>query len=130
MADALSRKEMIKPLRVRALVMTIGMNIPVKILNAQAEARKEENYKMEDLYAMIKKLEPRSDRMLCLKNRMKETDSMEKLMRQYMKELVSRHGVPVSIIFDRDSRFTSHFWQSERLRNTIRYEHRLSPING
>ncbi|GJT07230.1 putative reverse transcriptase domain-containing protein [Tanacetum coccineum] len=40
------------------------------------------------------------------------TDSMEKLMRQYLKEVVSRHGVPVSIIFDRDSKFTSHFWKS------------------
>ncbi|GJR67782.1 putative reverse transcriptase domain-containing protein [Tanacetum coccineum] len=43
---------------------------------------------------------------------MKETDSMEKFTRQYLKEVVSRHGVPVSIIFDRDSKFTSHFWQS------------------
>ncbi|GKC69685.1 putative ribonuclease H-like domain-containing protein [Tanacetum coccineum] len=43
---------------------------------------------------------------------MKETDSMEKLTRQYLKEVVSRHGVPVSIISDRDSKFTSHFWQS------------------
>ncbi|GKB03501.1 putative reverse transcriptase domain-containing protein [Tanacetum coccineum] len=43
---------------------------------------------------------------------MKETDSMEKLTRQYLKEVVSRHGVPVSIIFDQDSKFTSHFWQS------------------
>ncbi|GJS20352.1 putative reverse transcriptase domain-containing protein [Tanacetum coccineum] len=43
---------------------------------------------------------------------MKETDSMDKLTRQYLKEVVSRHGVPVSIISDRDSRFTSHFWQS------------------
>ncbi|GJT94508.1 putative reverse transcriptase domain-containing protein, partial [Tanacetum coccineum] len=43
---------------------------------------------------------------------MKETDSMEKLTRQYLKEVFSRHGVPVSIISDRDSRFTSHFWQS------------------
>ncbi|GJW87678.1 putative reverse transcriptase domain-containing protein [Tanacetum coccineum] len=42
-ADALSRKERIKPLRVRALVMTIGLNLPKIILNAQAEARKEEN---------------------------------------------------------------------------------------
>ncbi|GJT51384.1 reverse transcriptase domain-containing protein [Tanacetum coccineum] len=42
---------------------------------------------------------------------MKETDSMEKLTRQYLKEVVSRHGVPVSVISDRDSRFTSHFWK-------------------
>ncbi|GJR09504.1 putative reverse transcriptase domain-containing protein [Tanacetum coccineum] len=43
-ADALSRKSIPKPLRVRALVMTIGLNLPVQILNAQVEARKEENY--------------------------------------------------------------------------------------
>nr|GEY20053.1 hypothetical protein [Tanacetum cinerariifolium] len=41
-----------------------------------------------------------------------ENDSMEKLTRQYLKEVVSKHGVPVSIISDRDGRFTSHFWQS------------------
>ncbi|GJU43570.1 putative reverse transcriptase domain-containing protein [Tanacetum coccineum] len=43
---------------------------------------------------------------------MKETDSMEKLTRQYLKDVVSIHGVPVSINFDLDSKFTSHFWQS------------------
>ncbi|GKE61206.1 putative reverse transcriptase domain-containing protein, partial [Tanacetum coccineum] len=43
---------------------------------------------------------------------MKETDSMEKLTRLYLKEVVSRHGLPISIISDRDSRFTSYFWQS------------------
>nr|GEV14253.1 putative reverse transcriptase domain-containing protein [Tanacetum cinerariifolium] len=43
---------------------------------------------------------------------MKETDSMKKLTRQYLKEIVSRHGVPVSIILDRDSKFTSQFWKS------------------
>ncbi|GJS19030.1 putative reverse transcriptase domain-containing protein [Tanacetum coccineum] len=43
---------------------------------------------------------------------MKETDSMEILTRQYLKAVVSRHGVLVSIISNRDSRFTSHFWQS------------------
>ncbi|GJY13998.1 putative reverse transcriptase domain-containing protein [Tanacetum coccineum] len=177
-ADALSRKSRPKPLRVRALVMTIGLNLPARILNAQVEARKEENYGTEDLHGMIKNLEPRADGTLCLKNRSwiplfgdlralimheshkskysihpgsdkmyqdlkklywwpnmkaeiatyvrkfdrltksahflpaKENDSMEKLTRQYLKEVVSRHGVPVSIISDRDGRFVSQFWQS------------------
>ncbi|GJR66468.1 putative reverse transcriptase domain-containing protein [Tanacetum coccineum] len=43
---------------------------------------------------------------------MKENDSMEKLIRQYLKEVVTRHGVPVLIISDQDGRFTSQFWQS------------------
>ncbi|GJR98017.1 putative reverse transcriptase domain-containing protein [Tanacetum coccineum] len=42
----------------------------------------------------------------------KDTDSMERLTRLYLKEVVLRHEVPVLIILDRDSRFTSHFWQS------------------
>ncbi|GJS38378.1 putative reverse transcriptase domain-containing protein [Tanacetum coccineum] len=41
-----------------------------------------------------------------------ETDSMETLTRLYIKEIVSRHGVPISIISDHDSHFTSRFWQS------------------
>nr|GEZ82158.1 putative reverse transcriptase domain-containing protein [Tanacetum cinerariifolium] len=48
--DSLIQKEKIKPLRVRALGMTIGLNIPKKILNAQAEARKERNYVTDDLH--------------------------------------------------------------------------------
>ncbi|GJZ68162.1 putative reverse transcriptase domain-containing protein [Tanacetum coccineum] len=42
----------------------------------------------------------------------RETDSMETLTRLYIKEIVSRYGVPISIISDRDSHFTSRFWQS------------------
>nr|GEX77508.1 hypothetical protein [Tanacetum cinerariifolium] len=60
-ADAQSRKERSKPLRVRALVMTIGLNIPKQILNAQSEAMKEENFIKEDLHGVINKLEPRAD---------------------------------------------------------------------
>ncbi|GJX79726.1 putative reverse transcriptase domain-containing protein [Tanacetum coccineum] len=77
-ADALSRKERNKPLRVRALVMTIGLNLPKQILNAQTEARKPENIKNEDVGGMLienskdpeklrtEKLEPRADGTLCL----------------------------------------------------------------
>ncbi|GJS09065.1 putative reverse transcriptase domain-containing protein [Tanacetum coccineum] len=43
---------------------------------------------------------------------MKETDSTKKLTRLYMKEIVARHGIPMSIISDRDSYFTSRVWQS------------------
>ncbi|GJR07668.1 putative reverse transcriptase domain-containing protein [Tanacetum coccineum] len=43
---------------------------------------------------------------------MRENDPMEKLMKLYMKEVVTRHGVPVSIISNRDGRFTSLFWQA------------------
>ncbi|GJT35159.1 putative reverse transcriptase domain-containing protein [Tanacetum coccineum] len=68
-ADTLSRKSRPKPVRVRALVMKIGLNLPVQILNAQVETRKEENYRIEDLCGMIKNLAPRADGTLCLKNR-------------------------------------------------------------
>nr|GEV16253.1 reverse transcriptase domain-containing protein [Tanacetum cinerariifolium] len=46
-ADALSRKEQIKPIRVRALVMTIRLELPKQIMNAQTEARKPVNIKNE-----------------------------------------------------------------------------------
>ncbi|GKB03521.1 hypothetical protein Tco_0831664, partial [Tanacetum coccineum] len=48
-ADALSRKEREPPLRVRALVMTISLDLPKQILNAQTEARKPENIRSEDV---------------------------------------------------------------------------------
>ncbi|GJZ84023.1 retrotransposon protein, putative, ty3-gypsy subclass [Tanacetum coccineum] len=197
-ANALSRKERSKPLQVRALVMTIGLNLPKQILSAQSKARKEENFINKDLHCMINKLEPRANGTLCLNNQswipcfrelgalimheshklkysihpgsdkmyqdlrrlywwpnmkaeiatyvnkcltcakvkieyqkpsgllvivdrltksahflpMREDDTLEKLMRQYLKEVVSKHGVPVSIISNHDGRFTSHFWKS------------------
>ncbi|GKA26438.1 hypothetical protein Tco_0712547 [Tanacetum coccineum] len=79
--DALSRKERIKPLRVRALVMTIGLDLPKQILNAQTKARKPESIKNEDVRGMLieyskdpeklrmEKLEPRTDGTLCLNGR-------------------------------------------------------------
>ncbi|GKB15068.1 putative ribonuclease H-like domain-containing protein, partial [Tanacetum coccineum] len=70
-ADALSRKEQIKPLRDRALVMTIGLDLPKEILNAQTKARKPKNFEAEDVGGMIReeKLEPHANGTLCLKNR-------------------------------------------------------------
>ncbi|GJX48640.1 putative reverse transcriptase domain-containing protein [Tanacetum coccineum] len=43
---------------------------------------------------------------------MRETNPMERLARMYLKEVVTRHGIPVSIICDRDPRFASNFWRS------------------
>nr|GEZ72338.1 putative reverse transcriptase domain-containing protein [Tanacetum cinerariifolium] len=80
-ADALSLKERIKPLRVRALVVTIGLDLPKQILKAQTEAMKPENLKSEDVGGMLienskdpekpkkEKSKPHADRTLCLNNR-------------------------------------------------------------
>ncbi|GKA80659.1 putative reverse transcriptase domain-containing protein [Tanacetum coccineum] len=80
-ADALSKKEREPPLRVRALVMTIGLNLPKQILDAQTEAQKLENIKNEDVGGMLvenskdteklrtEKLEPRANETLCLNGR-------------------------------------------------------------
>lgn len=42
----------------------------------------------------------------------KETQPLESLAKMYIDEIVSRHGVPISIVSDRDLRFTSNFWES------------------
>ncbi|GJZ83955.1 putative reverse transcriptase domain-containing protein [Tanacetum coccineum] len=43
---------------------------------------------------------------------MREDYKMDRLARLYLNKIVARHGVPISIISDRDSRFTLRFWQS------------------
>nr|GEV68502.1 putative reverse transcriptase domain-containing protein [Tanacetum cinerariifolium] len=155
-ADALSRKERMEPLRVRALVMTIGLDLPKQILAGQIEALKPENLKNKDVGGMIRKdipkekLEPRVDETLCLNGKswlpcygdlrsvimheshkskysihpgsdkmyqyMRklywENDPLDKLSRLYLNRIVARHGIPVSIICDRDGRFTSNLWKS------------------
>ncbi|GJV69155.1 putative reverse transcriptase domain-containing protein [Tanacetum coccineum] len=232
----LSRKERIEPLRVRALVMTIGLDLPKRILEAQIEAQKPENIVNEDVGGMIRRdipkerLEPRADGTLCLHSRswipcygdlrsvimheshkskysihpgsekmyqdvkklfwwpnmkadiatyvskcltcarvkaehqrpsgllvqpeipewkwdnitmdfitklprssqgfdtiwvivdrltksahflpIRENDPLDKLARLYLNRIVARHGIPASIICDRDGRFTSNFWRS------------------
>ncbi|GJV01119.1 putative reverse transcriptase domain-containing protein [Tanacetum coccineum] len=148
-ADALSRKERNKPLRVRALMMTVHNDLPKQIREAQKEAMKRKNVRKENLGRLIKQiLEFRPDRTRCFGNRVccairwikgilvskcmtcamlksehqkvwvaatteiSKTASMEKLTPIYLKDVVCRHGVLVSIISDRDSHFTSRFWRS------------------
>ncbi|GJU33237.1 putative reverse transcriptase domain-containing protein, partial [Tanacetum coccineum] len=101
-ADALSQKEWIKPLRVRALVMTwedITTDFVSKLPKTSSG--------QDTIWVIVDRLTKPAHFLP-----MKETDSMEKLMRQYLREVVSKHGVPVSIISDRDSKFKSRFWQS------------------
>nr|GEY16254.1 putative reverse transcriptase domain-containing protein [Tanacetum cinerariifolium] len=206
-ADALSRKESEKPLRVRSLVLTNHKDLMQQILEVQVESLKEGNVQKEDLRRMQKQIfeirsngiryhdkriwlplhgglrdlimneshkskysiHPGSTKMYqdlrrlywwpntkadiatyvsqcltCAKENVtmdivtglprtpsgydliwvivdrltksahflpkKKTDSIEKLTELYLKEIVCRHGVPVSIISDRDSLFKSRFW--------------------
>ncbi|GJV20725.1 putative reverse transcriptase domain-containing protein [Tanacetum coccineum] len=80
-----AKKEQEPPLRVRALVMTISLDLPKQILNAQTKARKLENIKKEDVGGMLvenaknpvairtEKLEPHADGTLCLNGRSWDT---------------------------------------------------------
>ncbi|XP_071708519.1 uncharacterized protein [Rutidosis leptorrhynchoides] len=68
-ADAFSRKERVKPLRVRSLNMTIQTNLMSRIQDAQLEAMKEENVKKEGISEKDKKFEIKSDGTLYFANR-------------------------------------------------------------
>ncbi|GJT22835.1 reverse transcriptase domain-containing protein [Tanacetum coccineum] len=131
-ADALSRKERVKPKRVRAMNMILQSSIKDKILAAQKEVVDEFAGLQKGLDEMI---EQRSDGTLYYLDRiwvplkgevkaehqrpsglLQQPDipdyKMERLARLYLNKIVAKHGVPISIISDRDSHFTSRFWQS------------------
>ncbi|KAJ9545153.1 hypothetical protein OSB04_024860 [Centaurea solstitialis] len=206
-ADALSRKERVKPSRARAMGIIVQTSLKNQILEAQEEALKAENLKKETLHQLEKELVVRSDGVRYFKDRVwipkvdqlrstimdeahqtkfsvhpgadkmymglkehywwprmkkdialcpeipkwkweqismdcvtklpknkkghdsiwvivdrltksahflpiRENFSIDKLAQLYVNEIVMRHGLPISIISDRDSRFTSRFWQS------------------
>ncbi|GJV56391.1 putative reverse transcriptase domain-containing protein, partial [Tanacetum coccineum] len=110
-ADALSRKERIKPLRWKweKIMMDFITKLP-KTSNGY-----------DTIWVIVDRL-TKSAHFLT----MRENDSVERLMKLYMKEVVSRHRVPVSIIFNRDGRFTSQFWQAfQKALGTYLYEYCL-----
>ncbi|GJS24841.1 reverse transcriptase domain-containing protein [Tanacetum coccineum] len=202
-ADALSRKERVKPKRVWAMAMTIHSGVKGRILAAQGEAFDQENVMNERLHGLDQQMERKRDESLYFMDRIwvplvggvrtvimdeahksrysihpgadkmyydlrdmywwpgmkrdiatyvskcltcakvkaehqrltrnghdaiwvvvdrltksahflaiREDYSTEKLARLYTDEIVARHGVPVSIISDRDARFTSRLWQT------------------
>nr|GEX84281.1 putative reverse transcriptase domain-containing protein [Tanacetum cinerariifolium] len=139
---------------IRALLMTIGLDLPRKILEAQIEALKLKNLEKEDVGGMIRrdipkeKLEPRSrpnikchrdswcsqqypsrsgitspqgfDTIWVIVDRLtksahflpiRENDPLDKLARLYLNRIVARHRIPISIICDRNGRFTLNFWR-------------------
>nr|GEY75566.1 reverse transcriptase domain-containing protein [Tanacetum cinerariifolium] len=68
-ACTLSKNEQDKPLRVRALVMTINSNLPPQIHEARVESLMKENVKDENLHGMDKVFENHLDGTLCIRRR-------------------------------------------------------------
>nr|GEW23974.1 putative reverse transcriptase domain-containing protein [Tanacetum cinerariifolium] len=62
----------------------------------------------------------------------REDFTLNRLARLYLNEIIAWHGVPISIIFDRDSHFTSRFWQSmqEALRTSYHSSVRCAPFEA
>nr|GEZ49865.1 hypothetical protein [Tanacetum cinerariifolium] len=89
-----------------------------KNLKSSIEASKVENVPAEMLRGLDEQIEKKEDGDLYFMNRIwvslaiHKDYKMEKLARLYIDEIESRYGVSVSIISDRDGRFTSHFWQT------------------
>ncbi|GKE24137.1 putative reverse transcriptase domain-containing protein, partial [Tanacetum coccineum] len=131
-ADALSIKERVKPLRVRAFMMTVDLNLPSQILNAQAEAMKEKNIKEENINGMDKKFETRADETYCIEKQswvprfggLRELIMNESHKSKYFihpgsdkmyhddKKLYWWPNIKAEIATFVNSRFTSHLWQS------------------
>ncbi|GKB14495.1 putative reverse transcriptase domain-containing protein [Tanacetum coccineum] len=140
-ADALSRKERVKPKKVRAMNMTLQSSIKDRILAAQTEECKESalgdarTLIMDEAHKLKYSVHPGADKMYYdlrdrpsgllqqleipeLKRERIDMDFVTKLPRTSSGHdtiwviIVSRRGVPISIISDRDSRFMSRFWQS------------------
>nr|GEY84448.1 putative reverse transcriptase domain-containing protein [Tanacetum cinerariifolium] len=139
MDDALSRKERVKPRRVRAMNMTLQSCIKDRILAAQKGVMDEfaglDRYWWPgikndiakyvgiamDFMTKLTRTSSRHDTIWVIVDRltksahflpMREDYKTDRLTRLYLNEIVARHGVPISIIPDRDSRLTSRFWQS------------------
>nr|GEU42818.1 putative reverse transcriptase domain-containing protein [Tanacetum cinerariifolium]GEU43965.1 putative reverse transcriptase domain-containing protein [Tanacetum cinerariifolium] len=124
-ADALSRKEQVKPRRVRAMAMTILPGVRGRILAAQGEAFKQENILAKRLHDLDQQMERKENESLYFMDRiwvpltksayflaMREDYSTESLAKLYIDEIVARHGIPVSIISNQDGRFTSRCWKT------------------
>ncbi|GJT68272.1 putative reverse transcriptase domain-containing protein [Tanacetum coccineum] len=149
-ADALRRKERVKPRRMRAMAMTIQSGMKRKedeslyfmdriwvplvggvrtiVIDEAHKTRMKRDiatYKWDkitmDFITKLPKTKIGHDTIWVIVDRLtklahflatREDYSTERLEKLYIDEIVARDGVPVSIILDRDGRFTSHFWQT------------------
>ena len=76
---------------------------------------------MMDFVTHLSRTQQRHDVVWVIVDRLKKsahflavrmTFSLERFCRLYIRWIVRLHGVPVSIVSDRDLRFTAHFWKS------------------
>nr|GEU87636.1 hypothetical protein [Tanacetum cinerariifolium] len=109
-ADALSRKDR-EPLRVRSLVMTVHTNLPKKMLEAQTEVKAE--HQNHPVYSNnLKFLSGKGEKIT-----MDFVSGLPRTPRGYdsiwvIVDRLTKHEVPVTIISNRDSLFTSSFWET------------------
>ncbi|GJX36601.1 putative reverse transcriptase domain-containing protein [Tanacetum coccineum] len=127
-ADALSRKERIKPLRVRSLVMTIHPKLPSQVLKAQTEALKEENIKAENLQGMDKAFEIRPDGTRCIKKQswLPLFEPVEIIDREVKQLKQSR--IPIVKVRWNSKRGPEFTWEREEDQIRAKYPHLFSNI--
>nr|GEX47996.1 putative reverse transcriptase domain, ribonuclease H-like domain, aspartic peptidase domain protein [Tanacetum cinerariifolium] len=113
-ADALSRKERVEPLRelvtlLWRLKIRDYARIPQVEIFYPSRFRKDVPRHEEAILVAKYKV----DRLTKFAHFLpiRENDPLDKLAKLYLNRIVARHGIPVSIICDRDGRFTSNFWK-------------------
>ncbi|GKC77015.1 putative reverse transcriptase domain-containing protein, partial [Tanacetum coccineum] len=113
-ADALSHKERIEPLRAEhqrpsgllvqpAILEWKWYNITMDFITKLPKS----SHGFDTIWVIVDQLTKFAHFLP-----IRENDPLDKLARLYQNKIVARHGIPVSIICDRDERFTSNFWRS------------------
>ncbi|XP_071714872.1 uncharacterized protein [Rutidosis leptorrhynchoides] len=107
-SDALSCKKFADSVQFKRIEIVSDLVDRLKIV--QLEALQDEHLKSE---LMVKRrVELMNDSRGLKTYPTSETTSLTKLAQLYLNEIVSRHGIPLSIVSDRDYRFVSSFWNS------------------